>query len=324
MFCLNCGRELPTNAAFCNRCGSPAGAPASVEVSATEPDGYALSPHEFISPTDEAAMRTLQSMGELNRLIQTFVNKYGKPWLESGFLGNGVKVGPNQFPLLFDLAAELGEIFCLSRLPDVYVANFMLTPMSIARTSRSCTIGTDSESFIVLDARYIMPLIEENISLERLRNDPIYFMLAHEISHVALGHALYLSVVLWIAEHGPTGLTGLTIRPLVMPLQHWARQAVLSADRGVLVATGAHETYRDYLLTLLMGHPRLARMMNTDAYLEQLVRIEQGAGRHSEAISNTSPYISRRIAAMAEYVNDQNYQALRERVKAFIETIRRS
>ena len=223
MFCLNCGSELPANAAFCNQCGTPAGAPAPAaeQTPPAEPGGYALYPNEFISPTDEAAMRTLQGMGELNRLIQTFVNKYGKPWLESGFLGNGVKIGPNQFPLLFDLAAELGEIFCLQRLPDVYVANFMFTPISIARTSRSCTIGTDSESFIVLDARYIMPLMEENISAERLRDDPIYFMLAHEFSHVALGHALYLSVVLWIAEHGPTGLTGLTIRPLVMPLQHW-------------------------------------------------------------------------------------------------------
>lgn len=326
MFCLNCGSQLLADAVFCNQCGFPVSkaAPVATQTVTAESDGYALSPREFISPTDETAMRTLQGMGELNRLIQTFANKYGKPWLESGFLGNGVKIGPNQFPMLFDLAAELGEVFCLQRLPDVYVANLMLTPISIARTSRSCTIGTDSESFIVLDARYILPLIEENISLERLRRDPIYFMLAHEFSHVALGHALYLSVALWIAEHGPTGLTGLTIRPLIMPLQHWARQAVLSADRGVLVATGAHEAYRDYLLTLLMGHPRLARMMNTDAYLEQLIRIEQGAGRHSEAITNTSPYISRRIAAMDEYVNDPAYTALRQRVEAFIETIRRS
>ena len=111
---------------------------------------------------------------------------------------------------------------------------------------------SEIESFIVLDARYLLPLTDEKITPEKLRQDPLYFMLAHEISHVALGHALYLSVTLSITEHGPTGLAGLTVRPLVLPLQHWARQAVLSADRGVLVATGQYDAYRNYLMNLLM------------------------------------------------------------------------
>lgn len=267
-------------------------------------------------------MQTLQSMGELNRLIQMFIRKYGKPWLESGFLGNGVKIGPNQFPLLFEIAQELGEIFCLPRLPDIYAANLMMTPVSIARTSRSCTIGTDSESFIVLDARYLTPLTDERLTLEQLRRDPLYYMLAYELSHVVLGHALYLSIVLWLAEHGPTGLAGLTVRPIILPLQHWARQAVLSADRGVLVATGAYDAYRQYLLTLLLGNPRLVRQLNVEAYLDQLARIEEGAGKHTETLSNTSPYISRRIAAMDRYIREPGYAVLRDRVDLFVASLK--
>ena len=310
---------------FCNQCGATVGSiPEDGQPPAAEPGptGYFLSPSEFISPTDRGAMQTLQGMGELNKLIQSFVHKFGKPWLEAGFLGNGVKISPRQFPLLYELAGELGEIFCLGRLPDIYAANLMMTPVSMARSSRSCTIGTESESFIVLDARYLLPLTDQRITLEKLRQDPLYYMLAHEMSHVVLGHALYLSVALWVADHGPTGLAGLTVRPLILPLQHWARQAVLSADRGVLVATGTFEAYRNYLLTLLLGHHALVRQLNLEAYLEQLTRIDEGAGRHTEALSNTSPYISRRIEALNQYVSDPGYEALRVRVDQFVTSLR--
>ena len=313
---------MPAGARFCNNCGNPVESSVTASPAGPAGAGYYLSAEEFICPTDQAAMRSLRGMNELNRLIQTFVKKYGKPWLESSFLGNGIKVGPDQFPRLYQLAAELGDIFCLPRLPDIYAANFMLTPMSIARTNRSCTIGTETEAFIVLDARFLAPVVDENISLEKLRKDPVYFLLAHELSHVALGHALYLSVTLWITEHGPTGLAGLTVRPFILPLQHWARQAVLSADRGVIVATGQEQDYRDFLLTLLVGNPRLVRHLNVDAYLAQLARLEGGVGLHSESISNTSPYFSRRIAALDEYGRQASYMALRSRVEAFVKETR--
>ncbi len=279
--------------------------------------GYFLAPDEYISPHDRSAMHALQSTGDLNRLVQTFVGKYAKPWLESSFLGNGVKVGPEQFPMLYRLAEEVGETFCLTRLPNIYAVNLYNTPLAIARGTRSATIGTDTESFVVLDARLLARLGDPRLTMEQLRRDPICFLLAAELSHVALGHALWLGISMWISLRGPTGIAGLVSRPLIMPLIYWARQAVLSADRGVVLASGMVEEYRNSLLTTLVATPRLVPLVNVEAYLRQLEGRPDAMGGLLEGFSSTQPYISRRLGALNEFVNDPSYLVLRTRVEAF-------
>ena len=278
---------------------------------------YFLSPDEYRSPADDSAMRSLQSTGELNRLVQTFVGKYGKPWLETTFLGNGLKVGPQQLPMLYRLATELGEKLCLTRLPDIYAVNLFNTPLAIARSTRSATIGTDAEAFVVLDARLLGRLADPRLGIEDLREDPACFLLAAELSHVALGHALWLGIALWLSLRGPTGIAGLISRPLIMPLIYWARQAVLSADRGVVLATDRYDAYRASLVSLLVAHPRLVPLVNVEAYLRQLEGREEPIGRFFEGVSSTYPYVSRRLSALDAFVRDPAYPGLRQKVNGF-------
>jgi Zn-dependent protease with chaperone function len=339
MFCYQCGGEMPEGAAFCHRCGAAQssdaaaaaartfagpGAPAPAHLNIAPIGDYLLSPDEYISPHDRSAMQTLQATGELNRLVQTFVGKFGKPWLEAGFLGNGLKIGPEQFPMLHRHASELAEVFCLTRLPDIYAVNLYYTPLAIARSTRSATIGTDTESFIVLDARLLGRLADPKLTIEQLRRDPISFLLAGELAHVALGHALWLGIAMWISLKGPSGIAGLVSRPLIMPLIYWARQAVLSADRGVVLATGLDREFRDYLLAGLVAVPRLVPMVNVDAYLRQIEGRNESVGRFLEGFSSTQPYISRRLAALDEFEREPSSPFLRRKVAAFLESQGRS
>lgn len=343
MFCFQCGGQVPAGASFCHQCGAPQGAveaPAAPDtpipagpypspgppawrpaspLSVAPIGNYILAPDEYISPHDRSAMHALQSTGEVNRLVQTFVGKHAKPWLESSFLGNGVKVGPDQFPMLYRLAGEVAEVFCLTRLPDIYAVNLYNTPLAIARGTRSATIGTDTESFVVLDARLLSRLGDPHLTMEQLRRDPICFLLAAELSHVALGHALWLGIAMWISLRGPSGVAGLISRPLIMPLIFWARQAVLSADRGVALATGMVEEFRNSLLSTLVATPRLVPIVNVDAYLRQVEGRNESIGRFLEGFSSTQPYISRRLSALDEFVNGPSYPYLRGKVEAFVQ-----
>jgi hypothetical protein len=105
-----------------------------------------------------------------------------------------------------------------------------------------------------------------------------------------------------------------------MPLVFWARQAALSADRGVVLASGAYEEYRQSLLANLVAIPRLVPQVNVDAYVRQLEGRSEGVGRFFEGVSSTTPYIARRLTALAEFVQDPVYPSLRERVEAFQRT----
>lgn len=341
MFCRRCGNVVAEGVRFCHHCGQPlAVPPGGVSSGSPGPAGspalaarwlpppgpmsvgpvgeYFLAPDEYRSPADAAAMRSLQSAGELNRLVQTFIGKYGKPWLESTFLGNGLRVGPSQLPLLYRLAAELGDTLCLTRLPDIYAVNLYNTPLAIARSTRSATIGTDTEAFVVVDVRLLGRLTDPRLTMEELRRDPVCFLLASELSHVALGHALWLGIALWLSLRGPTGLAGLISRPLIMPLIYWARQAVLSADRGVVLATGQYEAYRSSLIGQLVAHPRLVPLVNVEAYLRQMDGHDDAMGRFFEGVSSTYPYVSRRLASLDAFVQDPAYGVLRGRVEGFV------
>jgi Zn-dependent protease with chaperone function len=340
VFCVRCGTDLQAGVAFCHQCGAPLGAAATAPAlppSAAPPGGttprplavapiggYFLSPEEYISPQDQSAMRALQSTGEVNRLVQTFVGKYGKPWLESSFLGNGVRIGPEQLPMLYQLASEIGEILCLTRLPDIYVVNLYNTPLAIARSTRSATIGTDTEAFVVLDARLLGRLADPRLTIEQLREDPVCFLLASELAHVAMGHALWLAIAMWVSIRGPSGIAGLISRPLVMPLIYWARQAVLSADRAVVLATGNVEEYRRSLLSNLVANARLVPLINVEAYMRQVEGRHESIGRFFEGVSSTSPYISRRLAGLDEFVGGPAFVDLRRRVEGFVSSMGRS
>jgi Zn-dependent protease with chaperone function len=160
-------------------------------------------------------------------------------------------------------------------------------------------------------------LSDPQLGIEQLRRDPISFLLAGELCHVALGHALWLGITLWVSLRGPTGIAGLISRPLIMPLIYWARQAALSADRGVVLATGAYEEYRQSLLTSLVAIPRLVPQINVEAYLRQLEGRSESVGRFFEGVSSTLPYISRRLSALEEFIREPAYPYLREKVDAF-------
>src|SRR6185312_7183513 len=171
------------------------------------------------------------------------------------FQGNAVRVGPTQFPKLWQLHTEVTTTFDCPKVPELYVSQ---TPFFNAGA-----YGID-QPFIVL----------HSAAIELLDDDELRVLLSHELGHVISGHALYrtIAAILALISLGalPT-LAGLAVLPIRLAFLEWSRKSELSADRAGLL--GAQDIVAAQRVDMKMaGGGRgeaFAGQLNVDAFMQQ-------------------------------------------------------
>ncbi len=184
------------------------------------------------------------------------------------FQANGVRIGPTQFPEVYEDYIAMCERLGMRNVPELYIADGQIkTP--------STSDSTWSTQFIVLDTSFLGDQPEER--------RPVYrFLLAHELGRLRLGHTHWLNEL----------LTAYVIRiPLLRnPMQHTRTyshdrySAVLAPDavRGLVVqATGRH----------LLAH------IDLDGFLRQM-RAVRGWRPRILQLTQGSPYLAFRLQAL--------------------------
>lgn len=242
-------------------------------------------------------MTTLHKMSALNSVARAASDKVGRPWIEATY--NGIRLGPNQLPHVWKLAVVAARILGLPNMPDVYVSGDHMWD--------TYTFGSDTSSFIVLGTAI----------LTNFHDDELLFMLAREMGHCRAGHALWKTVIRFVA--GDIGLhTGLlgggilgSISPakllenaIEMPLMAWSRQSEITGDRAGLLAVGDEALARRVLLTWSIRSATLLKQVNIEEWMKQ----EEASGDHltriSEMTTSSSMYTARRLRLLGQAGQD--------------------
>jgi Zn-dependent protease with chaperone function len=171
-------------------------------------------------PADRAALQALRAIPGVNEVIRKVLAMLGgERGIRLLFQGNAVRVGPSQFPRLWQLHTEVTTTFDWSTVPELYVSQ---TPFFNAGA-----YGIDAPFIVVHSA-----------AIELLDEDELRVLLAHELGHVISGHALYHTVaaILAIMSLGALPmLAGLAVLPVRLAFLEWSRKSELSADRAGLL-----------------------------------------------------------------------------------------
>jgi predicted Zn finger-like uncharacterized protein len=237
-------------------------------------------------------MSKLHTLAPLTALARRVSDKVGRPWIESTF--NGIRLGPRQLPDVWKRAVLAARMLGLPKMPDVYVAGDQMW--------NTFTFGTDHSAFIVLGTAF----------LTNFRNDELLFVLAREMGHCRAGHALWKTVIRFVAGdvslHGGLlsgGLMG-AIHPtkliegaLEMPLMAWARQSEITADRAGLLAVGSEALARHVLLAWSIRSARLMTQVNIEEWIRQEESDDQMT-RLSEMTTSSSMYTTRRLRLLGQ------------------------
>ena len=255
--------------------------------------GYQMDKSVFLWAQDGQAMSKLQSISALHTVVRNVSDKVGRPWIESTF--NAIRLGPRQLPDVWNQAVLAARILGLPKMPDVYISGDQMW--------NTYTYGTENSSFIVLGTSHII----------NFAGDELLFVLAREMGHCRAGHALWNTVLRFVA--GDVSVhTGLLSNGLInainptkliqgaidMPLMAWSRQADVTADRAGLMAVGDEALVRRVLLAWSLRSARLLQQVNIEEWLKQEDASDDSMTRFSEMTTSSSMYTTRRLRLLGQ------------------------
>ncbi len=178
----------------------------------------------FQHPADLEALEAFKKVP----MAATLIRKVNELWTEKLFyvktIGDDLRLGPKQYPHIWEMYVEAAKILDVHNLPDLYL-NTSYEVNAFAFGMKKYTIVLNSGLVDLLDDTELMAV------------------LGHELGHVKCEHALYKTLAAIVAELGGDvltsffGVTSLIMLPIQAALFAWSRKAELSCDRAALLCT---------------------------------------------------------------------------------------
>jgi Zn-dependent protease with chaperone function len=221
----------------------------------------AISSLAWEHPADRAALQALRALPGFDEAVRRVMGFLGERGVRQLFLGNAVRVGPQQRPRLHGLYSEVLDTLDAPERWDLYVTQ---TPIANAMA-----VGFE-RPFIVFNSGM----------LEILDEDERRSVLAHEVGHIMSGHPTYTTlavILLAIGVANIPALATLALLPFELALLEWYRKSEFSADRAALLGTqDVRKTQSVHLK--LAGGPALDDPVDLDVFLAQAREYETMTG----------------------------------------------
>jgi len=185
-----------------------------------------LDKNQYIHPADSRALAALRSIPGIDSALKKLLAVTGESAIRVIFTASAVKVTPKQCP---DLYAKL-QIACTTLgvdMPELFVQQSSVV---------NAFTGGVERPVIVLYSQL----------LERLTDEEVLAVVAHEVGHIHAEHVLYLTAARLIEFLATAALIASPLAFIVKELLTmsmraallaWARRAELSCDRAALLVT---------------------------------------------------------------------------------------
>lgn len=216
-----------------------------------------LNKHDYVHPADSKALAALRAIPGIDTALKQLLKVTGESAIRVMFMASAVKVTPQQCP---DLHAKL-QIACTTLgvdMPDFFIQQ---NPIVNAFT------GGVEKAVIVIHSGL----------LERLTDEEVLAVIAHEVGHIHAEHVLYLTAARLIEAltnasiariiPGAEILKFLISAGISSALLAWARRAELSCDRAALLVTQNPHVIGTTMMKLAGG--TFASRVDYDLFLEQ-------------------------------------------------------
>ena len=215
-----------------------------------------LDKHDYVHPLDSKALAALRAVPGIDTALKKLLSVTGESAIRVMFTASAVKVTPQQCP---DLHAKL-QIACTTLgvdMPDLFIQQ---NPVVNAFTG-----GVD-RPIIVLHSSLI----------ERLTDEEILAVIAHEVGHIHAEHVLYLTAAQLILAVAQIPLASLPVAGIIKDLLSatmrgallsWMRRAELSCDRAALLVVQDPHVIGRTMMKLCGG--TFASRIDYDLFLEQ-------------------------------------------------------
>ncbi len=264
-----------------------------------------LDKHDYVHPADSRALAALRAIPGIDVAVKKLLAVTGESAIHVIFMASAVRVTPQQCP---DLHAKL-QVACTTLgvdMPELYVQQ---NPVVNAFT------GGVQRPVIVLHSSL----------LERLTDEEVLAVIAHEVGHIHAEHVLYLTVARLLEALANVAITAAPVAALVAQLLSgtmraallaWARRAELSCDRAALLVTQDANVIGRTMMKLCGG--TFASKVDYDQFLLQARDFQKNYDDKAldrfwaDIIASglTHPFPIWRVSEILKWVDSGEYQRL--------------
>jgi len=255
-----------------------------------------ISSRSWEHPSDRAALQALRRVPGFDLVLRKLFGLISERSIRLITLGSAVEVGPEQYPQIDALYAEVLESLDAPRRYPLYVSQ---NPVVNAGA-----VGMD-DPFIVLNSGTIQLLSPAQVRV----------VLGHELGHILSQHVLYKTMLRLALDAGRYAgvvpLAGIPLFAVLAALLEWDRKSELSADRAALLATQDPDAVRESLLRLAGGVGEGASVASFQA---QARRYEEEGGALDAVIKTLTllgrrhPFPVQRIKELDAWIESGAYQ----------------
>jgi Zn-dependent protease with chaperone function len=236
--------------------------------------------------------RTTRSAFEKGKAIEYAVShavRFLRTVGKNELVGNTVKVGPNQFPRVHNLAKHCAETLGIE-VPTMHITN---NP-----TMNAMTFGTNDDAFILIHSGLI----------DHFSDEELLSVIGHECGHIHNDHVVYLTTLHYLHLLSRRWLGGVLLSwPAVYALRAWSRRAEITCDRAGMLCSKSLDVSSRALAKLALGSSKLYDEMNMEAFLDQYEETTEGPGRAAE-IGASHPWLTKRIRALYTFADARLYR----------------
>ncbi len=202
-------------------------------------------------------------------------------------LGSTVKVGPEQFPRVYELGVKCAETLGIET-PTIYIKN---NPYLNAMT-----YGTNDDAFILVHSALV----------DHFTDEELLSVIGHECGHIHNDHVVYLTT-LHLLKMMAQRFFPWMVAPAMYALTAWSRRAEVTCDRAGLLCCRDLSVSTTALAKLALGSTKLYDELNLEAFVEQYDEGQDGVGKFTE-ITASHPWVPKRIKALRKFAESQLYR----------------
>ncbi len=266
-----------------------------------------LTKHEYVHPADSRALAALRAIPGIDTALKKLLAVTGESAIRVIFTASAVRVTQQQCP---DLYAKL-QVACATLgvdMPELFVQQ---SPIVNAFT------GGVERPLIVLHSSL----------LERLTDEEVLAVVAHEVGHIHAEHVLYLTAARLIEALANVAIAATPVATIVAQilsgtmraaLLAWARRAELSCDRAALLVTQDANVIGRTMMKLCGG--TFASRVDYEEFLRQARDFQKNYDEKAldrfwaDIISSgmTHPFPIWRVSEILKWVDSGEYKQLME------------
>lgn len=200
-------------------------------------------------------------------------------------LGTMVRVGPRQFPELYELAVSSAERLSADQVP-VYVRR--------SSEQQIYTLGFLSQPLIVITSSMV----------DQMPKDNLQFFIGREIGHMQAGHTWLRTLLKPVGSEVP--LIGKLLNSVIFG--DWVNRAEFTADRAGFIACNSLTSAITGMLRYGVGIS-LFQKLDIREFLEQINDVRNVSGRVTDLIAE-QPYLTERVRRLVRFALSEDFKEL--------------